>query len=79
MTRYQKAVATAFGGVAALFAPAIAVTTFVTAPVPAQASARCPDQQMSESGPFQGRICKYGDWQVSHLRHPGFDSFRLSS
>ena len=24
-----------------------------------------PDQQMSESGPFQGRICRYGDWEVS--------------
>ena len=65
MTRYQKTVASAFSGVAVLFAPAIAVATLVAAPVPAQAGARCPDQQMSESGPFQGQICEYGDWQVS--------------
>ena len=76
MIRYQKAVAAAFGGVAALFAPAIAFATLVTAPVPAQAGARCPDQQMSESGPFQGRICGYGDWEVSQRLRPGGNRYR---
>ena len=37
------------------------------------AAPRCPDKQMSESGPFQGRICEYGDWQVSDV---GPDSYR---
>ena len=36
MTRYQKTVTAAFSGVAVLFAPALAVATLVTAPVPAQ-------------------------------------------
>ena len=66
MTRYQNTVAAAVSAAAVLLAPAIAITAVVSSPVPAQAGARCPDQQMSESGPFQGRICKYGDWQVSH-------------
>ena len=72
MIRYQKSVAAAFSGVAVLFAPALAVATLVTAPAPAQAGARCPDQQMSESGPFQGRICRYGDWEVSRARPYGY-------
>ena len=55
MTFYDKAIA-AFAGSALVIAGATA----------AYASPRCPDQQISESGPFQGRICQYGDWQVSH-------------
>ena len=54
MTTYDKAL-TVFAGAALVIAGATA----------ASAGSRCPDQQMSESGPFQGRICKYGDWQVS--------------
>ena len=65
MTRCQNTFATAVSGVAVLLAPALAVATVVTSPLPAQAGARCPDQQMSESGPFQGSICRYGDWEVS--------------
>ena len=55
MTTYDKAL-TVFAGAALVIAGATA----------AYAGPRCPDQQMSESGPFQGQICKYGDWQVSH-------------
>ena len=39
---------------------------------PATAAPRCPDQQMSESGPFQGRICRYGDWEVSRALPYGY-------
>ena len=54
MTFYDKALAV-FAGAALVIAGA---TTAV-------ASSRCPDQQLSESGPFQGRICENGDWHVS--------------
>ena len=54
MTTYDKAL-TVFAGAALVIAGATA----------AYAGPRCPDQQMSEGGPFQGQICKYGDWQVS--------------
>ena len=37
MTRYQNIAAAALSGVAVLLAPALAVATLVTAPVPAQA------------------------------------------
>ena len=40
------------------------------------AAPRCPDQQMSESGPFQGRICKYGDWQVSDAYTGRYSNYR---
>ena len=66
MTNFEKILAAVAGGAVVLFAAA------------AYSGPRCPDQQMSESGPFEGQICKYGDWQVSHLRQPGFHSFRLS-
>ena len=49
MTLYQKTVAAAFSGVAALFAPAFVVATLVTAPVPAQA-----DQQARQ---FEQSYC----------------------
>ena len=76
MTRNQNTFATAVSGVAVLLAPALAVATVVTSPLPAQAGARCPDQQMSESGPFQGRICRYGDWEVSQRLRPGGNRYR---
>ena len=37
MTRYQNTVAAVFSAIAVLLAPALAVATLVTAPVPAQA------------------------------------------
>jgi len=37
MTRFQNTIAAAFSGVAVLLAPALAVATLVTAPVPVQA------------------------------------------
>ena len=75
MICYKTTAAALFNAVAVL-APALAVATLVTAPVPAQAGARCPDQQMSESGPFQGRICGYGDWEVSQRFRPGGNRYR---
>ena len=76
MARYQNTFATAVSGVAVLLAPALAVATVVTSPLPAQAGARCPDQQMSESGPFQGRICRYGDWEVSDAYTGRYSNYR---
>ena len=66
MTRYPNTVAAAVSAAVVLLAPALAIAAVVSSPVPAQAGTRCPNQQMSESGPFQGRIWKYGNWQVSH-------------
>ncbi len=37
MTRYQNTAAAVFSGIAVLLAPALAIATLVTAPVPAQA------------------------------------------
>ena len=37
MTRYQNTAVAVFSGIAVLLAPALAVVTLVTAPVPAQA------------------------------------------
>ena len=69
MTRYPNTVAAAVSAAVVLLAPALAIAAVVSSPVPAQAGTRCPNQQMSESGPFQGRIWEYGNWQVS--RHHG--------
>ena len=59
MTRYPNTVAAAVSAAAVLLAPALAITAVVSSRVPAQAGSRCPNQQMSESGPFQGRIQHY--------------------
>ena len=56
MTLYDK-ILTVFAGAAMVIAGA---TAAYAGPRP-----QCPDQQMSESGPFQDHICRYGDWEVS--------------
>ena len=54
MTFYDNPL-TVFAGAALVIAGA----------TPADAGHRCPDQQLSESGPCQGRTCLDGDWQLS--------------
>ena len=54
MTLYDK-ILTVFAGAALVIAGATAAYT----------GPRCPDPQISESGPCQGQICGYGNWEVS--------------
>ena len=64
MTNFQKTLAAIAGGAVVLFAAA------------AYSRTRCPDQQLSKSGPFQGRTCVYGNCQMLALTATAAD-FRL--
>ena len=55
MTNFQKTLAAVAGGAVVLFTAA------------AYSGTRCPDQQLSKSGPLQGRTGVYGNYQMLAL------------
>ena len=55
MTRHQNTAAAVFSAVAVLLAPALAVTTLVTAPVPAQAEEAV--RRFEQSPQFEQSYC----------------------